>query len=129
MRGVLPTDSSREYPVRASNAGFTYSITPPRSVIITRSADCYRAPKLAHRIFCLLPLAVLAVDVNGITDGASNGGFIQISSLQAVRCARFDGCIYRNLIDMIAKENDRGRAGLPYEFHAGGARPYHRRVC
>ena len=32
--------SSREYPVRASKAGLTYSITPARSVISTRSADC-----------------------------------------------------------------------------------------
>src|SRR5438045_3029925 len=50
---------------------------------------------------------LLAVDVNGIADGAGNRGFIQIRSLQAVRCSRFDSCIYRNLIDMIAEENDR----------------------
>ena len=76
----------------------------------------YRAPELAHRIFCFLPLAFLAIDVNGITDGASNRGFIQIRSLQAVRCARFDGCIYRNLIDMIAKENDRGARAFLTNF-------------
>ena len=37
-RGVAPTSSTAAYPVLASTAGFTYPITPCRSVMTTQSA-------------------------------------------------------------------------------------------
>src|SRR5205823_1646342 len=50
MREWRPTASSREYPVTISNAGFTYSIVPLRSVMMTTSADCSTARARDSRI-------------------------------------------------------------------------------
>ena len=47
--------SSREYPVRISKAGLTYSITPAQSVICTMSADCSIACQSLRTVSSALP--------------------------------------------------------------------------
>ena len=56
--------SSREYPVRDSKAGLTYSITPARSVISTKSADC----SIACQSLRTVSSALLPTDNNGICE-------------------------------------------------------------
>ena len=74
----------------------------------------HRAGQLTQCVLGFLPLPFLAVNVNGIANRTSDGGFIEAGGLKAVARPGLDSGFDRHLVYVIAQEDDRrSRTFLP----------------